>query len=69
MPQPTTPNPLSLRVSQICALTGLSRDKVRDEIATGRLPARKVGRATVVLRDDLVAWLENLPLAKTEKAS
>ncbi|MEP2757498.1 MAG: DNA-binding protein [Hyphomicrobiales bacterium] len=35
--------------------------KAYEEINTGRLIARKVGRKTVILEPDLQAWLDALP--------
>lgn len=63
MTTPTPPNPLSLRVPQIAAQTGLSVDFIRDQINAGQLPARKAGRAVVVLFDDVTTWLDSLPKA------
>lgn len=61
MTTPTPSNPLSLRVPQIAAQTGLSVDFIRDQINAGALPARKAGRAIVVLPGDVDAWLQGLP--------
>ncbi|WP_298428368.1 hypothetical protein [Rhodoblastus sp.] len=40
---------------------GLGRTKAYEEIAAGRLIARKIGHKTIVLESDLAAYLENLP--------
>jgi excisionase family DNA binding protein len=37
------------------------RSKVYDEIKNGRLRARKLGRRTLILANDLSAWLASLP--------
>jgi hypothetical protein len=37
---------------------------IYQEIQTGRLRARKLGRRTLILAADLSAWLANLPLVK-----
>ena len=53
---------LAYDVRQVCALSGLSRAMVYAAIRSGRLKARKHGARTLVLRDDLRAWLEGLSL-------
>jgi len=35
--------------------------KAYEEIKAGRLVARKVGRRTIILDEDLKAWLDALP--------
>ena len=41
---------------------GSGRTKIFEEIKLGRLKARKFGSRTIILRDDLLAWLLALPL-------
>ena len=41
-----------------------SRSMIYQEIQSGRLRARKLGRRTLILAADLSAWLANLPLVK-----
>jgi excisionase family DNA binding protein len=41
---------------------GLSKDKIRDEIRSGRLRARKCGRRTILTREDVSRWLARLPV-------
>jgi len=48
-------------ITEVCAATGLGRDSVYGAIRTGKLIARKYGRRTVVLDDDMRAFLEALP--------
>ena len=45
--------PLSVRIPQVVRMTGLSRSKIYELIASGDLEAAKIGRATVVLVDSL----------------
>lgn len=49
-------------VTEICQLTGLGRTTVFIEIAAGRLPARKIGRRTIVLAHDLNVYISTRPL-------
>jgi excisionase family DNA binding protein len=52
---------LGFRPLGAAEVAGVSRTVLYQEIAAGRLRARKVGTATVILADDLRAWLESLP--------
>ena len=51
---------LSYSISEVMALTGLGRTKLYEEINSGRLPARKSGRRTLILRSDLEGYLNGL---------
>ena len=42
---------------------GFGRSKVFQLIADGSLPAKKIGKKTIILRADLMAFLENLSRA------
>jgi excisionase family DNA binding protein len=50
-------------IAETCALTGLGRDTVYAAIRDGLLVARKVGRRTIVVDDDLRQFLAALPRA------
>jgi excisionase family DNA binding protein len=43
------------------ALTGLGRDSVYKAIRARHLPARKLGRRTLILASDLQTFLSSLP--------
>jgi len=43
------------------ARVGVGRDKLYCLIREGKLPARKLGRKTLILASDLEAFLEALP--------
>jgi excisionase family DNA binding protein len=49
------------RIPEVCELTGLGRTSVYAAIKSGALIARRYGRCTIVLADDLTAFLHNLP--------
>ena len=53
--------PLALGIIEAARAAGVGRSTVFEEINAGRLKARKAGRRTLILRDDLAAWLANLP--------
>ncbi|MBX9989353.1 MAG: helix-turn-helix domain-containing protein [Phreatobacter oligotrophus] len=52
---------LAYSVDEAAACLGLSRAHVYRMIAQGRLQPRKAGKRTLILRSDLVAFLESLP--------
>lgn len=52
---------LAYSIEQICALTSVGRTMIYSAIKSGHLVAHKVGRRTVVLADDLEAWLKSQP--------
>ncbi|MHC2584185.1 helix-turn-helix domain-containing protein [Bradyrhizobium diazoefficiens] len=52
-----------LSISEACAMAGIGRTKVYEAIATGSLKARKCGKRTLILRDDLRRFLASLPSA------
>lgn len=61
-------NPLAYSVAEACAVARAGRTAVYEAIKSGELTARKRGRRTIILSDDLRRWLESLP-AITPKAS
>ncbi|WP_245927742.1 helix-turn-helix domain-containing protein [Aphanothece hegewaldii] len=60
--QPTVgiENKLLLTLKEVQALTGLSRETLRDAIASNQLKAQIVGKAWRVKRKDLEEYIENL---------
>ena len=42
-----------LSISEACAVAGIGRTKIYQAISNGNLKARKCGKRTLVLRDDL----------------
>jgi len=48
-------------IPQVMARVGVGRDKLYCLIREGRLPARKLGRKTLILATDLKRFLESLP--------
>jgi excisionase family DNA binding protein len=56
-----TPIRRAYSVPETMCVLGLCRDSVYKLIREGRLPARKIGRRTVVLASDLQQFLEALP--------
>jgi excisionase family DNA binding protein len=52
-----------LSVAEACAVAGIGRTKLYQAISDGNLKARKCGKRTLVLRDDLRDFLAELPSA------
>jgi hypothetical protein len=57
-----------LSIGETAEVSGIGRTKIFEFIGTGALPARKVGKRTIVLRQDLMIFLEGLPRAGAEPA-
>lgn len=55
-----------LSVNDVVVEGGISRTTVFAEIKKGALIARKVGRRTIVTREDFQSWLQNLPKRSVE---
>jgi excisionase family DNA binding protein len=54
-------NQLAHTIAEVRALTGIGRTTIYDLIRTGKLPARKLGKKTLILHHDLRELLERLP--------
>lgn len=52
---------LALAPKEAAAAAGIGRTLLYAAVATGALKARKCGRRTLILQDDLRAWLASLP--------
>jgi excisionase family DNA binding protein len=52
-----------LSISEACAMAGIGRTKIYEAITDGSLKARKCGKRTLILRDDLRRFLGSLPSA------
>jgi excisionase family DNA binding protein len=52
---------IAIRPKQAARLAGICRSNLFRAIRDGDLPARKYGRCTLILVQDLWAWLERLP--------
>jgi hypothetical protein len=57
---------LAYSIKDVVVLSGLGRTAIFAAIKERRLNARKCGRRTLILEDDLLKWLHTLPLAKPE---
>ena len=57
--QPVSPR--AYRIADVCKITGLGRTSIYAAIKSGDLTARRWHRCTIVLAEDLAAFLHNLP--------
>jgi hypothetical protein len=53
---------LALSPADARALTGIGLSSIKNATYSGALVARKLGKNTIILPDDLKAWLAALPL-------
>lgn len=54
--------PISCRVDDAALAMGVSESTVWKLIRAGDLPARRLGRATLIRRQDLLAFVNGLPM-------
>lgn len=54
----------ALSVEEFAREAGIGMTKAYEEIGAGRVVARKIGRRTLILRDDMEAFLKALPIAE-----
>lgn len=67
IPASSTP-PLSYSIEQASRVAGVTPWTVYTAVTEGRLAARKFGKRWVILRDDLLAFLQNLnPVSPSTK--
>ena len=59
---------LSYTIEEVQIATGLGRTKLYQIINSGELKARKVGKRTIILKDDLEAFLNNLQFYASKNA-
>jgi excisionase family DNA binding protein len=61
---PGTDDRLAVGIMDAARLASVGRSTIYQSINTGDLKARKAGRRTLILRNDLQAWLNSFPPVK-----
>lgn len=54
------PPPICYTIDQACAATGIGKTKLYEALDSGVLPAKKWGKRTIILRDELKKYLSDL---------
>ncbi len=62
-------SPIAMTIADVTRRTGIGRTSIFEAIRAGRLRARKAGARTLVMADDLQAFLDSLPDARAAKAA
>jgi hypothetical protein len=50
-----------MSVAEFCERYGPGRTKAYEELRSGRLRGRKIGKRTIITEDDAKDWLRHLP--------
>ena len=61
--------PYAYTISQTAQVSALSRSEIYRAINRGDLIARKRGKRTLILAQDLQRWLDSLPVIENPKPS
>ena len=61
-----TPHPLAYTIKEATEVAKLGTTSIYEAIKAGKLTPRKYGQKTLILHDDLKAFLEALPLKGSE---
>lgn len=61
-PGPAKTDKLAYRIDEAVAATGIGRTSLYEMIKAGALKTRKIGRRTLIERDELERALRNLPV-------
>ena len=51
-----------MNIAEFCERYGPGRTKAYEELKSGRLRGRKIGKRTIITEDDAEDWLRQLPI-------
>jgi Helix-turn-helix domain len=57
----------ALSIAEFCERYGPGRTRAYEELKSGRLRGRKIGKRTIITEDDAEDWLKNLPAMQAEQ--
>jgi excisionase family DNA binding protein len=52
----------AMSIAEFCERYGPGRTKTYEELKSGRLRGRKIGKRTIISEDDAEDWLQRLPV-------
>jgi excisionase family DNA binding protein len=55
-------HPIAYPIEDVPEIVGVPRTKVFQAVREQKLSARKVGRSTIITHDDLMGWINSLPV-------
>ena len=58
----------AMSIDEFCERYGLGRTKTYEELKSGRLRGRKIGKRTVIAADDAEDWLWRLPAVQVAQS-
>jgi hypothetical protein len=58
-----------MSIAQFSEDYGIGRTKTCEELKSGRLRGRKVGKRTIIAEDDAEEWLRRLPVLPISEAA
>jgi hypothetical protein len=58
-----------MNIPAFCERYGLGRTKAYEELKSGRLRGRKIGKRTIITEDDAEEWLRHLPTVGSESTA
>jgi hypothetical protein len=53
---------IAYSLPEAARIAGVSRTRIFDAVRREELTIRKIGRSSIVIHDDLLAWIKSLPV-------
>lgn len=58
---------ISYTIDEACAICSIGRTKLYESISSGKIKAKKLGKRTLILKDDLERFIESLEDYSTQE--